>query len=137
MVISEPQLRCAFRDYNDIYFNSILPMPRFEVIHSFRYFGYFESDIYNNTTLNPVIRISDQYKYTESQFRDILVHEMIHYYLAYIGKDIKARHGKEFNRYAEMLNRDYKLNITKRINMDEYIRREGTSWLRYTLAKIF
>ena len=137
MKVSEVQLRCMFHDYNDEYFDGCLPMPELEVIHSFRYFGYFKSDICDNTTVNPVIQISDQYEYSSEQLRDIFVHEMIHYYLAYMGIDVKANHGKEFHKMARKFNRDYKMNITETINMDEYTRRKGTSWLRYSLAKLF
>ena len=126
-VISEAQLRSLFRTFNDEYFDGVLPMPDFEITKSFRYFGYFMSDIEDNTTVNPLIKISGQYEYTESQLRDVFVHEMIHYYLAYMGIDVKGSHSRDL----------YKMHITETINMNEYTRREGTSWLGYTLAKLF
>lgn len=130
-------LRCAFRDYNNCYFGGVLPMPEFEITDSFKFFGYFHSNIYNNTTVNPLIQISGNWEYSESQFRDILVHEMIHYYLAYTGRDIVGSHGTEFMSMAYRLNHDYGLNITETINYDEYTRREGTSKLRYWLSQLF
>jgi len=131
------QLRCMFRQYNDDYFDGMLPMPEIEIIHSFKYFGYFYSDIYNNTTVNPVIQISDSWDYEEYQLRNIMVHEMIHYYLAYVGRDTVGSHGNEFCRMSTELNRRYGLNITERINTDEYSRREGTSTFMYLLSKLF
>ena len=130
-------LKCAFRNYNNDYFNGILPMPDFEIIDSFKYFGYFHSNIYNGTTVNPLIQISGNWEYEENQFRDILVHEMIHYYLAYTGRDIIGSHGSEFMSLAYKLNHDYGLNITDTINCDEYTRRKGTSILMYWLSKLF
>ena len=130
-------LRCAFRDYNNCYFGGVLPMPEFEITDSFKFFGYFHSNIYNNTTVNPLIQISGNWEYSESQFRDILVHEMIHYYLAYTGRDIVGSHGTEFMNMAYRLNHDYGLNITETINYDEYTRREGTSKLKYWLSQLF
>ena len=135
--ISYSQLGCAFRDYNDMYFEGSLPMPEFEIIHSFKNFGLFESQIYNGTIYNPVIKISDQWDYTKHQFRNILVHEMVHYYLAYNGIDMNGSHGKHFSKMAKELNTNFGLNITKRINLTEYKRKNGTSWLKYTLSKIF
>lgn len=132
-----PHLRCAFRDYNDSYFGGILPMPEFEITDSFKFFGYFHSGICNGTTVNPLIQISGNWDYTESQFRDILVHEMIHYYLAYTGRDLVGSHGSEFISLAYKLNREHGLNITETINYDEYTRRKGTSILMYWLAKLF
>ena len=132
-----PHLMCAFRDYNNSYFNGVLPMPEFEITDSYKFFGYFHSNIYNNTIVNPLIQISGIWDYTESQFRDILVHEMIHYYLAYTGRDIIGSHGDEFMSVAHKLNHDYGLNITETINYDEYTRREGTSKLKLWLSKLF
>ena len=136
-ITSEAQLKSLFRTFNDEYFDGVLPMPDFEIMKSFRYFGYFMSDIEDDTTVNPVIKISDQYVYTESQLRDVFVHEMIHYYLAYMGIDVKGSHSKEFYKMVDKFNRKYKMHITETINMNEYVRREGTSWLKYTLAKLF
>ena len=112
-------------------------MPEFEITDSFKFFGYFHSNIYNNTTVNPLIQISGNWEYSESQFRDILVHEMIHYYLAYTGRDLVGSHGGEFMTLAYKLNREHGLNITETINYDEYTRREGTSKLRYWLSQLF
>lgn len=137
IIYNTAHLRCAFRDYNNCYFGGVLPMPEFEITDSFKFFGYFHSNIYNNTTVNPLIQISGNWEYSESQFRDILVHEMIHYYLAYTGRDIVGSHGTEFMNMAHRLNHDYGLNITETINYDEYTRREGTSKLKYWLSQLF
>ena len=130
-------LRCAFRDYNKRYFDGVLPEPDFEITDSFKFFGYFHSNIYNNTTVDPVIQISGNWEYTENQFRDILVHEMIHYYLAYTGKDIVGSHGAEFQRMSRVLNLNHGLHITPTIDYDGYTRRKGTSLLKYWLARLF
>jgi hypothetical protein len=135
--LTEPQVRCAFHHFNREYFDDSLPMPDIELMHSFKYFGRFTSDIEDDTTVNPLIRISDQYEYTESQLRDILVHEMIHYYLAYNGIDVDGTHGKEFQKLAKKFNKQYKMHISEIIDMSKYTRREGTSWIKYSLAKLF
>lgn len=130
-------LRCAFRDYNKRYFDGVLPEPDFEITDSFKFFGYFHSNIYNNTTVDPLIQISGNWEYTENQFRDILVHEMIHYYLAYTGRDIVGSHGTEFERMSRALNLNHGLHITPTIDYDGYTRRKGTSFFRYWLARLF
>ena len=137
MKISLNQVACMFCNYNEAYFDNCLPEPEFELIHSFRYFGYFRSDIEDDTTVNPTIQISDQYDYTEKQFRNILIHEMIHYYLAYTGIDTDGSHGNEFNKMARKFNKEYGMNITETINMNEYKRLKGTSAIKYALAKLF
>ena len=137
IIYNTAQLECMFRQYNKDYFDGTLPIPKFEIIDSFKYFGYFYSSIFNNTTTNPLIQISGNWEYKDHQFRSIFVHEMIHYYLAYTGKDIESGHGVEFKRMAHEFNRKYGLNITETINYNEYTRRKGTSKIKYWLSQLF
>ena len=136
-IYGTPHLRYLFNQFNKDYFGDCLPVPNFEVIHSFKYLGYFHTEIWDGTTINPIIQISDNYEYTDHQIRDVFVHEMIHYYLAYTGIDIQCTHGVEFLKKANELNRKYGLNITELIDISHYKRRKGTSWFKYILAKIF
>lgn len=112
-------------------------MPKFEIIDSFKYFGYFYSSIFNNTTVNPLIQISGNWEYKEYQFRDIFVHEMIHYYLAYTGRDVIGGHGAEFQKMAYQFNCKYGLNVTATIDYAGYTRKKGTSKIRYWLSQLF
>jgi predicted SprT family Zn-dependent metalloprotease len=86
---------------------------------------------------NQTIEISDNYDYTESQLRDILVHEMIHYYLAYKGIDPQCNHGREFNKMADNFNRTYGMNITSTIDLTPYKIKNGNSKLMFTLSTLF
>lgn len=102
--------------YNDKYFDGILPIPNFKRRHGWRTLGYFSycpDDPFGTTE---VIEISDFYDYTLGQFRDILVHEMIHYYLCFTGEDPECRHGKAFKRMAKYFNETYGMNITTTID---------------------
>lgn len=127
-----------FHLYNLNYFGNLLPAPNFKVRHSYRTLGYFscEYDDYGNM-FNQTIEISDYYDYTESQLRDILVHEMIHYYLAYKGIDPQCNHGKDFNNMADKFNKTYKMNITSTIDLSPYTIKKGNSKLMFTLSTLF
>jgi predicted SprT family Zn-dependent metalloprotease len=92
--------------------------------------GWFDKTVYN-----PIIFITDYYDFTEKQFMDIMVHEMIHYYLAYIGEDMKCKHGKKFKKIAEKLNQTYNLNIVIDVDLSQYKRRAGTPSLSYWFVK--
>jgi predicted SprT family Zn-dependent metalloprotease len=81
--------------------------------------------------------MTDYYDFTPKQFEDILVHEMIHYYLAYFGIDKSCSHGREFKKMAKRLNQAYGLNITKTLDISQYKRRKGTPSISYWLAKWF
>ena len=137
MEVTKEQIRYMFRNYNEKYFDNTLPMPDIEISNSFKHFGLFTSEIEDNTTVNPCIRISGQYDYKPTQIRDILIHEMIHYYLTYNGVEINELHGKEFNRLAKMFNKLYKMHITAIIDESKYKRKKNSSWFKYQLSKLF
>jgi len=138
MVISEFNILAGFQYFNHKYFNDELPIPIIAVSHSYRTLGYFhcDFDIWGNIT-NPTIEISDNYDYLESQFDDILIHEMIHYYLVFNGKDKKCHHGKEFNKMAKEFNANYGTNITPTIDLTTYKIKEGNSNLMFKLCTLF
>lgn len=94
-----------FNIYNARYFNSILPVPAFELMNAKHHLGQY---------LNPSIgghkiRITKAYEGAEVFFQNILIHEMIHYYLNFIGDKDKGwarSHGPNFKREAARINRD-------------------------------
>jgi hypothetical protein len=106
MVLSESKLEYLFNIYNGEYFHNSLPVPEFKVIHKNKTFGRFECRVGWKSISQPVIMVTDKYNFTEEQLRDIMVHEMIHYYLAYKRIDRIITHGKAFK---EMMN-DFNLN---------------------------
>ena len=80
MTIDNFTLLAKFIEYNNAYFSGLLPIPQFKLMHGCQTLGYFSDqyDEYNNA--NEMIQMTDFYDYTESQFRNVMVHEMIHYY---------------------------------------------------------
>lgn len=138
MEIAKHTLLASFYLYNDDYFDGVLPCPNLKIRHSYRTLGYFscEYDEYGNM-FNQTIEMSDNYDYTESQLRDIFVHEMIHYYLAYKGIDTRCRHGKEFKKMAREFNSKYGMNITPTINVTPYQIKKGKSNFMFKLCTFF
>lgn len=140
MVANLVNMAEAFDRYNKTYFEGKLPIPMFNLLHSFRTCGYFQytkGGWFDKTLYDPTISITDYYDFTEKQFKDIMCHEMIHYYLAYFGIDRRCRHGKKFKEMAERLNKTYGLHITKILDITQYKRRKGTPVLSYWFAKNF
>lgn len=138
MVANLVNLAEAFDRYNRTYFEGKLPIPMFNLLHSFRTCGYFQytkGGWFDKTLYDPTISMTDYYDFTERQFKDIMCHEMIHYYLAYFGIDRRCRHGKKFKEMAERLNKTYGLHITKILDITQYKRRKGTFGLSYWFAK--
>lgn len=117
-----------FSECNKKYFNCSLPRPKFTIISKTRILGRFEYNK-NKNGKHPIkwqeLKVSDCYDYPEQVFREIIVHEMIHYYIAWNGiKDNKA-HGREFRRMANELNEKYGLNITDTMDVSLLTRREN------------
>ena len=139
MVASHDNMLLTFDECNMKYFEGKLLFPQFDLLHSYRTCGYFQCSYrqvwFSKELYDFKISITDYYDFTESQFVDIMVHEMIHYYLAYFGLDKRCRHGKEFKKMAERLNRTYGLHIVSEVDLSQYKRRKGTPSLSYWFVK--
>lgn len=129
----------AFKIYKDVYFGGILPTPKFGMLHSYRKCGLFSWDdiSWNGNPVNPTIKITDYYELEEEDFRNILCHEMIHYYLMYLHFDMKGKHGKCFKKKVGQLNEKYGLNITLKFNVSKLKRRKGVPILGYWLRHFY
>ena len=138
MEITRDTIYISFHLYNFEYFGNELPAPNFKVRHSYRTLGFFSCEYDEDGYMfNQTIELSDNYDYTESQLRDILVHEMIHYYLAYNGIDTQCSHGTEFKKMANDFNRTYGMNITPTIDLTPYEIKKGNSKLMFALSTLF
>ena len=136
MRVCESQIRCLFRQFNQDYFGNLLPMPYIKIRHSVNtlgYFSYMQNEMFGTTE---ILEISDFYEYTSNQLRDIVVHEMIHYYLYYIGEDVRLKHGKSFMRMARQLNQSYGLHVTPTIDLTRMKPRPDAPYLKRLLFKI-
>ena len=136
MRICESQIRCLFRQFNKDYFGNILPMPYIKIRHSVNTLGYFSYMQNEMSGTTETLEISDFYAYTSNQLRDIVVHEMIHYYLYYIGEDVRLKHGKSFMRMARQLNQSYGLHVTPTIDLTRMKPRPDAPYLKRLLFRI-
>lgn len=138
MVANQDNMLDTFNLCNMEYFEGKLLFPQFALLHSYRTCGYFQytrGGWFDKTLYDPIISMTDYYDFTEKQFRDIMCHEMIHYYLAYVGLDRGCHHGKKFKKMAESLNRTYGMNITPYVVLSEYKKRDGTPKFSYWLLQ--
>ena len=113
---------------NSQYFNHMLPTPKFGILHSFCKLARFEYDRRKGKNdRRKRILFSEYFDFDEETFRNIMVHEMIHYYLylnnpsdcSVFGRFLRffgfknSDHGPEFMEMAQKFNEQYGLNITK------------------------
>ena len=116
-----------FWECNRLYFNHSLPTPRFGMMKKLNILARFEFQK-NKKGKAPIKRqiilFSDYYDFDEETFRNLMVHEMIHYYLAWNGVKTRSDHGKEFMAIAHELNEKYGLNVTKTLDASSFTRTE-------------
>ena len=145
MIVTKEYIKEKFLEYREKYFKGMqpLPIPYFFVIHSYKYGGLFEWTYPGPRALlkKKAIGISDYWDYTEEQFRDILIHEMIHYYVAYNRIDRSDRtgggHGEAWKKMAKEFNEKYGLHITEKIDVTNTKRNKAKSILKYCWFNLF
>lgn len=109
-------LRDNFRQFNKQYFGDKLPEPRFFIGRSKSQLGSLSfkrglilgRQLFNrgNTANAFTLSISNFYDQTEYQFRNVLLHEMIHLSIAASGVKDSSPHGVVFRGMMARLNRE-------------------------------
>lgn len=105
-----------FTTFNEQYFDCVLPLPRLALSRSKTRLGSMSckrvTRLLRGTKFSDfTIRLSNYYDLSERDFQNILLHEMIHYHIAYTGVKDSSPHGVVFRRMAEVFNRKYGWNI--------------------------
>lgn len=117
-----------FSECNKLYFESSLPFPRFDLMSKTSILARF---VYNPNKKgkHPIkwqkIKFSNCFDFPEDVFRNMMVHEMIHYYLAWNGIKDNRKHGKAFMKMAQELNEKYGLNVTVKIDASSFPKTEN------------
>ena len=109
-------LRQAFEHYNDLIFDGKLPVPelrwsraktRLGQMACKRKMSWGRTKLYDFS-----ISVSNYYKLTTEQIDDVLIHEMIHYSIAYTGLKDTSSHGIVFRGMMDKINRTFGRHIT-------------------------
>ena len=137
MVVTASRLMLLFADCNIEYFDSELPLPEFKVNNSYKTLGMYSTYPTDDGHYGDVIEISGNYDFTESQVKDIMVHEMIHMYLMHFGIDKSCTHGKEFKKMMMDFNIRYGLNVDIRTDVTKFKVRKGKSDFMKRLCSLF
>lgn len=109
-------MREQFERFNRDYFGGGLPLPRLELSRARTRLGTFSckhrrrllrTELYDFT-----IRLSTYYPQTEREYQNTLLHEMIHYSIAYTRLKDTSPHGIVFRGMMDNLNRRYGWEIS-------------------------
>lgn len=116
MVPTLPFVVSAFHRFNASVFRSVLTVPRFTLTRARTFQGKL---VYiRNNTLSGVrcsdfeIRISTLFDLDEREWEDVVIHEMIHLYVAQSGLRDSSVHGPLFRRIMHDVNRIHGRHIT-------------------------
>ena len=124
MIANQETMVHTFWDCNAKYFNHALPTPIFDTFNRIDAIAKFQYNANKKNSKKPIrnqtILLSDCFDYSEKDFIDTMVHEMIHYYIAWNRIKDNGAHGKEFMKIAKKLNEKYGLNITKTKDASSY-----------------
>jgi len=102
-------LRELFRELNERYFGNELPEPRFRVSNARTMLGQFSCRRRRKGWLgwenyDYTIRISEYYEVPEEEVRQTMLHEMIHYLIAFRQQRDSSAHGPLFRQEMARLN---------------------------------
>ena len=116
MTLTIDILHAWFRQFNADYFGDELPVPRIALSKARTRLGTMSCrrvrKLLRWTYTDFTIRISTYYDCTEREFQETLLHEMIHYYIAYKNISDTSSHGKVFRQIMQQLNNEHGWNIT-------------------------
>lgn len=105
-----------FWDCNRKYFDNSLPTPYIELFDRPNIVARFEYRINGKKAKKPIgnqiIYFSKTYEFDENTMRDVMVHEMIHYYTAWNRIKDNGSHGRQFWHIAKEFNERYGLNVS-------------------------
>ena len=137
MEITTEYLAEIFREYNKQYFDDELPLPRFALLKSYRTLGFFScKKIIGRRQLKGArIDISCRFDWDEGTLRNVMVHEMIHYYLAFKHIDNEITHGEAFLQMSDDYNKRFGLNITVEVDNSKSKLASSASRLAFLFAK--
>ena len=109
-------LRHAFEHYNALIFDGKLPVPKLKWSRAKTRLGQMACKrkiSWGRTTFyDYTISVSNYYKLTTEEIDDVLIHEMIHYSIAYTGLKDTSAHGIVFRGMMDKINRTFGRHIT-------------------------
>ena len=109
-------LRQAFEHYNDLIFEGKLPVPKLKWSRAKTRLGQMackrKTSWGRTKYYDFTISVSNYYRLTKEEIDDVLIHEMIHYSIAYTGLKDTSAHGIVFRGMMDKINRTFNRHIT-------------------------
>lgn len=120
MIASIPFVQKAFDRFNALCFEGVLPAVPIVLTKAGTFLGKMEyksrRDFFGiiSSHYDFRLKISTGFDLSEEELEDVIIHEMIHYYIAYRNLRDSSVHGETFRRIMEIINQKYGRHITVR-----------------------
>lgn len=139
MEVTVDIIRKKFKEYNKEFFNNELITPEIRLLKSYLTCGYFSCKkiIGKRKLRGQRLEISCYYDWNENDLRNVIIHEMIHYYLAYKHIDNELSHGEAFIKMSKEFNEKYDMNISEIVDIHNFKKLKKAPTLSWCFAKIF
>lgn len=117
MIATKEYVKEAFHKYNALFFDEQLPLCEIKLTRAQSYLGKIQWKIERGFLgrvkrySNYVMRISTFQELAQNQLDDVIIHEMIHYYIAFKGIRDSSPHGKIFRQMMKDINERFGRNI--------------------------
>ncbi len=111
MQLTPSYIKQRFDKYNGLIFGGRLPDIPIRLSKARGYLGRFTYRIVKGKKTDFSLRFSTLYDLPEDLFDDVIIHEMIHYYLAFADKKDNKPHGDLFCLFMNEINRKYGRNV--------------------------
>lgn len=109
-------IKQRFDAFNIRMFGGSLPMPTVELSNSKSMLGQCVTKRRafrkGRGACSCTLRISTRAEFSPDELDDVIIHEMIHYYIAFHGIKDTAPHGKVFREWMERVNKHYGRHVT-------------------------
>lgn len=117
MIITHKYARDKFHEYNELIFEGKLPPLPIKIGNSKRRLGTCFYTVLRLPGQEPVnssfhLRFSSAFDLSEEEWEDTIIHEMIHYYLAFFNMNDKTPHGVNFKRMMKDINERFGRHVS-------------------------
>ena len=115
MRITVIDIQNIFDKYNELCFDGKLPMPRIRIGHAKNYLGQLRYKVKKDkdgkrTYYDFSLNFSKLYEMDQQKLEDVVIHEMIHYYIHYHQIQDTSAHGAVFRKMMNDINTRFQRN---------------------------
>lgn len=124
MKITKEDIKIRFKEYNKLYFDNILPIPKFSTFIGRNSVGLCRFNK-EKRYLNK-ISIARNVDWCEDIFKNVILHEMIHYFLGLTYGKCYGNHKNKFKNEMLRFKNDYNIIINVSYPMLTFIKNKKT-----------